>query len=151
MLTKTIRRSHARRKLLGAGLAATVLLSGTLGAHASYLGTSGYIYASHVGNGCAAVFITPEYTSPAGGAWYSIDISSSGNLTQQAVSAQIGILVSVSNAENLAFVTGATPTKIGLDYDPSQTATCLIDAEGDGQIQTFRATNFNYPPGLNQE
>jgi hypothetical protein len=35
---------RARRKLLGASLAATLLLWGALGAHASYLGASGDPY-----------------------------------------------------------------------------------------------------------
>jgi hypothetical protein len=81
----------------------------------------------------------------------SIDISSSSPLSPQAVSAQIGILLGAANAENLAALAGLTPIKIGLDYDPTNPlATCLIDAEGDGQVETIRATHFNYPPGVNQ-
>jgi hypothetical protein len=149
--SKITRRSHARRKLFGASVAATLLLWGTLGAHASFVGASGYVTEAHVGNGCAAVLITPQYGSPNGGVWFSIDISSSSPLAPQAASAQVGIVLGAASAENLTFLAGGTPTKIGLDYDPSQTATCLIDAEGDGQIQTFRATNFNYPAfGPNQ-
>jgi len=148
--TKTMRLSHARRKLIGASLPATLLLWGTLGAQASYVGASGYVAEAHVGNRCAAVLITPQYGSPTGGVWFSIDTSSSSPLTAQAASAQIGILLGAANAANLAALAGFTPTKIGLDYDPTKTATCLIDEEGDGQIQTIRATNFNYPPGLNQ-
>jgi hypothetical protein len=148
---KTTRLSDARRKLLGTSLAVTVLLWGTLGAHASFVGASGYVTEAHVGNGCAAVLITPQYGSPNGGVWFSIDISSSGPLTPQAVSAQIGILLGAANAQNFAVLAGVTPTKIGLDFDPTKPlVACLIDAEGDGQIQTIRATNFNFPPGPNQ-
>jgi hypothetical protein len=67
MPTKTKRLSRARRKLLGASLAVTLLLSRTLGAHASFVGFSGYVTEAHVGNICAAVFITPQYGSTIGG------------------------------------------------------------------------------------
>ena len=150
MPANTIRFSRAWRKALGASLAAPLLLSGTPGAHASLLGTSGYVFAAHVGNRCAAVFITPQFNSPNGGQWFAIDISSSTPLTPQAVSAQVGILLGAANAENLAVLVGLTPIKLGVDYDPTQTVTCSIDAEGDGQLESFAAKNFNYPPGLNQ-
>jgi len=150
MPANTIRFSRAWRKALGASLAAPLLLSGTPGAHASLLGTSGYVFAAHVGNRCAAVFITPQFNSPNGGQWFAIDISSSTPLTPQAVSAQVAILLGAANAENLAVLVGLTPIKLGVDYDPTQTVTCSIDAEGDGQLESFAAKNFNYPPGLNQ-
>ena len=150
MPTKTIRLPCARRKLLGASLAVTLLLSSTLGAHASFVGFSGYVYAAHVGNMCAAVFITPQYGSTNGGAWFAIDISSSSSLTPQAVSAQVAILLGAANAENLAVLAGVTPIKLGVDYDPTQTVTCNIDAEGDGQLHSFAAKNFNYPPAASQ-
>ena len=150
MPANTIRFSRAWRKALGASLAAPLLLSGTPGAHASLLGTSGYVFAAHVGNRCAAVFITPQFNSPNGGQWFAIDISSSTPLTPQAVSAQGGILLGAANAENLAILAGQTPTKLGLDYDPTQTITCNWDAVGDGIIQGSAARNFNYPPPANQ-
>ena len=148
--TKTMRLSHARRKLIGASLPATLLLWGTLGAQASYVGASGYVAEAHVGNRCAAVLITPQYGSPTGGVWFSIDTSSSSPLTAQAASAQIGILLGAANAENLAVLAGQTPTKLGLDYDPAQIITCNYDAEGDTIIQGFAARNFNYPPAASQ-
>ena len=66
------------------------------------------------------------------------------------MSAQVAILLGAANAENLAVLVGLTPIKLGVDYDPTQTVTCSIDAEGDGQLESFAAKNFNYPPGLNQ-
>jgi hypothetical protein len=99
---------------------------------------------------CAAVFIAPQTGSTSGGRWFAIDISSSSPLTPQTVSAQVAILLGAANAENLAVLAGVTPIKLGVDYDPTQTVTCNIDAEGDGQLHSFAAKNFNYPAQASQ-
>jgi hypothetical protein len=66
------------------------------------------------------------------------------------VSAQVAILLGAANAENLAFLAGGTPIKLGVDYDPTQPVTYSIDADGDVPLQSFSAKNFNYPPAASQ-
>lgn len=143
----------AARGPTGLGLIASVAFSAFLfstSAQATYFGASGYLAAAHVGNGCLAILVTPSYTSDTGGVWFSVDISSTSPLTPQAAAAQVGMLLAQQANTNDAILFKITPGKIGFDYDPAQTATCLIDAEGDGSISTIRATNFNLPPAPSQ-
>jgi hypothetical protein len=136
------------RKLLLA-LAAPLAL-GSPGAHAAYVGAAGYVYEAHAGNGCTAFLLTPTPTSSFDGLWYSIDTSGSSTLTPQAIMAQVALVQSAALLQSLDVQIGATIIpQIGLDYDPgAPTATCLLDATGDGPIQTRRATNFNFPLSL---
>ena len=140
------------RKLLLA-LAAPLAL-GSPGAHAAYVGASGYVYESHAGNGCTAFLLTPTPTSSFDGLWYSIDTSSASTLTPQAIMAQVALVQSAALLQSFDVQVGATVIpQIGVDYDASAPmATCMLDASGDGPIQTRRATNFNFPlaPGADQ-
>lgn len=138
------------RKLL---LALAILLTlGSPGAQAAHVGASGYVLQFHAGNGCFAFLVTPNITSTADGVWFSIDTSSSAALTPQAAGSQVALIQGTLLLQSVASALAVTDIpQIGLDYDPSAPkVACLIDAVGDGQIQTIRATNFNFPKGTSQ-
>ena len=134
-------------------LLATALVGGLLlcaSARATTFGVSGFVTFAHANNGCAAILLTPEYGNPSGGVWFAIDLMNDGVTPPQAATAEMTLVLGASQAENFSVLFGVTPTKLGLDYDPTQTVVCGIDGEGDGQITAYRATHFNYPPGAAQ-
>jgi hypothetical protein len=127
--------------------AAFAFALGTMPATAAFLPFNGYVMAAHTANGCAAVFVSPNFTYGNGG-WFSIDVSATSTTTPQAVSAQVATIQSAAANTVLLSQLGvpvASIAQIGLDYDPTNTQVCSLDSEGDVQILTYRATRFNYP------
>ena len=132
-------------KTLLAAAAITAALSFPASAQ-TFLGASGYVLKGHVGTNCAMVYLSPSITSPDGGYWFSIDISSASTLTPQAASAQVTIVSNAASSELLLQELGVTPPKLGVDYNPSAPQVdCVIDEEGGGTVPTVRVVDFNYP------